>query len=83
MPTLSMPSQVEGNEASGQVIALTNPVSAVTAGSAPGVVGNLPGRSSPGNTSSGMEMKLWYVFKIYEEFRVYKGWDNICRRKAY
>ncbi|XP_050717290.1 transforming growth factor beta regulator 1-like [Eriocheir sinensis] len=44
---------VDGNEGTGQIISIASPTSAVTAASTPGVVGNLPGRSSPGNTSSG------------------------------
>lgn len=54
-----MPLQVDGNEGTGQVISIANPASAVTAASTPGVVGSLPGRSSPSNTSSGMEMRLY------------------------
>lgn len=53
-----MPSQVDGNEGAGQIVALANTASGVAAAGTPGVVGNLPGRSSPGNTSSGMETHL-------------------------
>lgn len=53
-----MLSQADGNEGTGQIMTIVNPPSAVASASTPGVVGNLPGRSSPGNASSGMEKIL-------------------------
>ena len=53
--------QVDGNEGGGHLITVANPSSGVTAVSTPGIVGSVPGRSSPGNTSSGKKMKKFVV----------------------
>ncbi|XP_045135454.1 transforming growth factor beta regulator 1-like [Portunus trituberculatus] len=51
--TAHLAETVDGSEGGGHLITVANSSSGVTAVSTPGFVGSVPGRSSPGNTSSG------------------------------